>query len=100
MTVKLLTEHHLEFLCLKGGCRARLSIHLSKCHINGNHMSQLKFGITRALTGQTHKSVSNVSDENFEPNLVSPVSPLLKTHTDLDIDNAFQSAPSMVESTL
>ena len=20
MTVKLLTEHHLEFLCLKGGC--------------------------------------------------------------------------------
>ena len=21
MIVKLLTEHHLEFLCLKGGCR-------------------------------------------------------------------------------
>ena len=21
MTVKLLTEHHLEFLCLKGGCK-------------------------------------------------------------------------------
>ena len=43
MTVKLLSEHHLGFLSLKGGCaQARLSIHLTKCHIVGNHMSQLK----------------------------------------------------------
>ena len=39
MSVKLLTEHNLEFLSLKG---ARLSLHLSKCHIVGNHMRQLK----------------------------------------------------------
>ena len=32
MTVELLTEHHL----------ARLSLHLSKCHIVGNLMPRLK----------------------------------------------------------
>ena len=38
----LLTEHHLEFLSLKkGDTQARLSLYLSKCHIVGNHMSQL-----------------------------------------------------------
>ena len=41
MLVKLLTEHHLEFLSLKGATEARLSLHLSKCHIVGNHMSRL-----------------------------------------------------------
>ena len=39
MSVKLLTEHHLEFLSLKGG----LSLLLSKCNIGGNHMSRLIF---------------------------------------------------------
>ena len=34
MTVKLLTEHHLEFLSLKEAPQARLSrLNLSKCHI-------------------------------------------------------------------
>ena len=33
MIVKLLTEHHLEFLSLRGGC-----IGSSECHIVGNHM--------------------------------------------------------------
>ena len=44
MIVKLLTEHHLEFLSLKGGCIGSsdgLSLHLSKCHIVGNHIPQL-----------------------------------------------------------
>ena len=41
MTVKLLTEHYLEFLSLKGDAQARLSLHLLKCHIVGNHMSWL-----------------------------------------------------------
>ena len=31
MIVKLLTEHHLEFLSFKGGAEARMSLHLSKC---------------------------------------------------------------------
>ena len=42
MTVKLLTEHQMEFLSLKGGCTARLSLNLSKCQIVGNHMPWLK----------------------------------------------------------
>ena len=42
MIVKLLTEHHLEFLSLKDTAQACLSLHLSKCHIVGNHMSRHK----------------------------------------------------------
>ena len=38
MIVKLLTEHHLEFLSLKETTEVRLSLHLSKCHIVGNLM--------------------------------------------------------------
>ena len=41
MSVKLLTEHHLDFKTLKEAAQARLSLHLSKCHIFGNHMSRL-----------------------------------------------------------
>ena len=41
MTVKLLTEHHLELLSLKGAAGARLSLHMSKYHIVGNHVSRL-----------------------------------------------------------
>ena len=36
MSVKLLTEHDLEYLSLKEDCTD------SKCHIVGNHMSRLK----------------------------------------------------------
>ena len=36
--LKLPTEHHLDFLRLKGGCTGS-----SECHIVGNHMSQLVF---------------------------------------------------------
>ena len=42
MNIKLLTEHHLQFLSLKEVAQARLSLHLLKCHIVGNHMSRLK----------------------------------------------------------
>ena len=31
MSVKLLTEHHLKFLSLKGAAQTRPSLHLSKC---------------------------------------------------------------------
>ena len=41
MIVKLLDEHHLEFLSLKETAQARLSLYLSKCHIVRNHMSRL-----------------------------------------------------------
>ena len=43
MTVKLPTEHHLEFLSLKEAAQVRLSLHLSKCHIVGNHMLRLHY---------------------------------------------------------
>ena len=41
MIVNLLTEHHLEFLSLKEAAQARLSLHLSNCHIVGNHVPRL-----------------------------------------------------------
>ena len=42
MIVKLLTEHHLEFLSLKEAAQARPSLHLSKCQIVGNLMPRPK----------------------------------------------------------
>ena len=43
MNVKVLIEHHLEFLSLKGGCTgwSESTLVLSKCYIVGNHMSRL-----------------------------------------------------------
>ena len=41
MIVKLLTEHHLEFLSLKKAAEACPSLHMSKCHIVGNLMHWL-----------------------------------------------------------
>ena len=42
MTVKLLTEHHLEFLSLKWGCTASSESTLVKMPHGRNHMSRLK----------------------------------------------------------
>ena len=40
MSIMLLTDYHLEFLSKKKETiQAHLSLHLSKCHIVGNHMS-------------------------------------------------------------
>ena len=41
MSVKLLAEHHLEFLSLNGDAEARPSLHMSKYHIVGNLMHWL-----------------------------------------------------------
>ena len=41
MIVKLLTEHHLEFLSLKEGCRGSSKSTLVKCQIVGNLMPRL-----------------------------------------------------------
>ena len=43
MIVKLLTEHHLEFLSLTGGCRGSSESTLSKCQTVGNLMPRLIF---------------------------------------------------------
>ena len=45
MIVKLLTEHHLEFLSLEGGCRGSSESTHVKCHIVENHMSWLIYVI-------------------------------------------------------
>ena len=42
MSVKLLTEFCLEFLTFKEAAQACLSLHLSKCHIVGNHVMAQK----------------------------------------------------------
>ena len=47
MSVKLLTDHHLEFLSLKEATQARLSIHLSKCQIVGNLMPRLRLSYSK-----------------------------------------------------
>ena len=43
MTVKLLTEHHLEFLRLNRGCRGWSQSTLVNMPHVGNHMSLLKY---------------------------------------------------------
>ena len=43
MTIKLLTELHLESLNLKEAAQARLSLHLSKRHIVGTHINFFHF---------------------------------------------------------
>ena len=48
MSVKLLTEHHLEFLSSEGGCTGSTeSIHV-KCHIVGNHVTAQMFSYAAA----------------------------------------------------
>ena len=56
MSVKLLTEQHLEFLSLKEALQAGLSLlHLSKCHIVGNHMSRLIYTCFALLSSTMHQ---------------------------------------------
>ena len=43
MIVKLVTEHDLEFLSLKGGCTGSSESTLVKKHIVGNHVSRLNY---------------------------------------------------------
>ena len=55
MIVKLLTEHHLEFLLLKGGCRGSSEstlVKMSNCW-KSHVTTQFKFGVKviRIMTG-------------------------------------------------
>ena len=49
MIVNLLTEHHLEFLSLKGDCRGSPESTHVKYHIVGNLMNWLKYFCSRRL---------------------------------------------------
>ena len=44
-SVRLLTEHHLEFLSQKGGFTGSSESTLAKSHIVGNHMSRRKYAV-------------------------------------------------------
>ena len=54
MIVKLLTEHHLEFLSLKGGCRGSSESTLVKCQIVGNLMPRLDYESVLRFLYQSH----------------------------------------------
>ena len=69
MIVKLLTEHHLEFLSLKRDCRGSLSLHMSKCHIIESHMHWLYSQTTWFITGLTVENVDEMQHFHFLPGL-------------------------------
>ena len=58
MTVKLLTEHHLEFLNLKGGCTGSSESTLVRCHMVGNHVTAHMVNVLKFCTVVAyHKSL-------------------------------------------
>ena len=60
MSVKLLAEQHLEFLSLKGAAQVRLSLHLSKCYIVGNHMLRLNCFFTLTFVSKVIPIIVNL----------------------------------------
>ena len=75
MTVKLLTEYHLEFLSLKGGCTGSSESTLVKCHIVGNHMLWAQMVILETLKvkcgispGSAYLSKTKTTSSEREPN--------------------------------
>ena len=71
MIVKLLTEHHLEFLSLKGGCRGSSESTHVICHIVGNLMHWLNYGNS---TENIHRFMANNESLGYDKYI-----PLLKT---------------------
>ena len=74
MSVKLLTEHHLEFLSLTEAAQARLSLHLSKCNIVGNHRSRL-INCSHVDLVLIAKAINLVSDEHVHSLILTRISP-------------------------
>ena len=67
MIVKLLTEHHLEFLSLKEEAQTRLSLHLSKCQIFGNLMPRLIILIDHHFRLNSFQMTSELSVSRRQP---------------------------------
>ena len=69
MIVKLLTEHHLEFLSLpqKEAAAACPSLHMSKFHIVGNLMPRLKFSLFQMVQSGEVASSTALSDRSRPP---------------------------------
>ena len=58
---KLLTEHHLGFLCLKGGCKGSFesALHCWKSHVAAHVSSSVKLCSKTALAHTNHISVQH-----------------------------------------
>ena len=63
MIVKLLTEHYLEFLSLKGGC----SLLVSKYHIVGKHMSRLINVVCLIIFTNVAYETNNIDPDQTAP---------------------------------
>ena len=68
MTVKLLTEHHLEFLSFKGGCRGSSE----STHIKMPHCTRLKLLFRSILLKGMSNSIHNASASAFKKSLLLP----------------------------
>ena len=75
MTVKLLTEHHLEFLSLKGGCTDSSESTHVKCHIVGNHMSRLIYHLQKQ---QEHRTKQKERQKALEASVKQKEKALVK----------------------
>ena len=60
MIVKLLTEHHLEFLSLKGGCTGSSESTLVKMFIVGNHLTGLNYELCHLYLSTSVKPLDNM----------------------------------------
>ena len=61
MIVKLLTEHNLEFLSLKGDCRGLSNLHLTKFQIVGNLMLRLNDQVCVVVLQEAQMETMTVS---------------------------------------
>ena len=68
MTVKLLTEHHLEFLSFKGGCRGSSE----STHIKMPHCTRLKLLFRSILLKGMSNSIHDASASAFKAIIASP----------------------------
>ena len=68
MTVKLLTEHHLEFLSFKGGCRGSSE----STHIKMPHCTRLKLLFRSILLKGISNSIYNASASVLKDIIASP----------------------------
>ena len=68
MTVKLLTEHHLEFLSFKGGCRGSPE----STHIKMPHCTRLKLLFRSILLKGMSNSIHDASASVFKDSIASP----------------------------
>ena len=90
MIVKLLTERHLEFLSLKGGCTGSPESTLVKCHIVGNHMSRLIYSYQLEQTA----AADSGEESRFYLRLSYLLSYVKKHLTSLKGNEHFTLAPS------